>query len=75
MRKRTSSNIVENAIISIEGFEKVNNTLYQQVILKRQNSSPLENYILRIAFISLYLKCLLEQISDDELKEYKNTDS
>jgi integrase/recombinase XerD len=45
-------------------------TLEQQTILKGQSKSTLNNYVRRIASISLYFGRLPELISDDELNEY-----
>ena len=44
--------------------------MHQQVSLKGQSQSTLNNYLRSIAIISLHFKCLPEQISDDELNEY-----
>jgi site-specific recombinase XerD len=44
--------------------------LHQQVILRGQSRSTLENYIRRIAQISLHFGRLPEQVSDDEINEY-----
>ncbi|MDY0217619.1 MAG: hypothetical protein RBS19_11760, partial [Bacteroidales bacterium] len=51
------------------GFEKVYKTFEQQVILKGQSKSTLNNYIRRIALISLHFKTLPEFVSDDEINE------
>ena len=55
---------------SITGFGAVYKTLQQQVTLKGQSRSTLENYIRRIAQISLHFGKLPQQISDDEINEY-----
>ena len=70
MRKKKGSTIVERALESIAGFESVYKTLQQQVTLKGQSKSTLENYIRRIAQISLHFGKLPERISDDEINEY-----
>ncbi len=44
--------------------------MHQQVILRGQSRSTLENYIRRIAQISLHFGRLPEQVSDDEINEY-----
>ena len=54
----------------VPGFEKVCKTLHQQVTMQGQSQSTLNNYIRRIADISLHFQLLPEHISDDELKEY-----
>jgi len=61
---------VERAITSVDGFEKVFKKMQQQVILRGQSQSTLNNYIRRIALISLHFGKLPELISDDELNEY-----
>ncbi len=70
MRKKKGLTIVERALESITGFEAVYKTLQQQVTLKGQSKSTLENYIRRIAQISLHFGKLPGQISDDEINEY-----
>ncbi len=62
--------MVEKAIQTIDGFEKVYKLLQQQVILRGQSKSTLDNYIRRIAQISLHFGKLPEQVSDDEINEY-----
>lgn len=44
--------------------------MQQQVTLKGQSQSTLNNYIRKIALISLHFKRLPEQISDEEINEY-----
>jgi site-specific recombinase XerD len=70
MRKRTEPTLVEKAIQSVDGFEKVYKLLQQQVALRGQSRSTLENYIRRVALISLHFGRLPEQVSDDEINEY-----
>lgn len=70
MRKRIEPTIVEKAIQTVDGFEKVYKMLQQQVTLRGQSRSTLENYIRRIALISLHFGRLPEQVSDDEINEY-----
>jgi site-specific recombinase XerD len=70
MRKRIEPTIVEKAIESVTGFDRVYKTLQQQVVLKGQSSSTLHNYIRRIASISLKFGRLPEQIDDDQINEY-----
>ena len=68
--KRSMPTIVEQAILSVDGFEKVYKTFEQQVILKGQSKSTLKNYIQKIARISLHFGVLPEFLSDDEINEY-----
>ncbi len=70
MRKKTSLTIVEQAIVAVPGFEKVFKKLEQQVTLRGQSKSTLNNYIRRIALISLHFGLLPEQIEEDEINEY-----
>jgi site-specific recombinase XerD len=70
MKKAKESTIVGQAIETIEGFKNVYKKLHQQVTLRGQSRSTLENYIRRIAQISLQFGKLPEHISDDEINEY-----
>lgn len=69
-KERIEPTIVENAVNSIMGFDRVLKTLEQQVILRGQSKSTLNNYIRRIASISLHFGRLPEDVSDDEINEY-----
>ena len=69
MRKKRTK-IVDNAIQTIEGFEKVFKVIYQNTVLKNQSQSTFSNYIRRIAIISLHFDRLPENISDDEINDY-----
>ena len=69
MRKCIEPTIVEQAIESVAGFDLVLKKLEQQVVLRRQSSSTLHNYIRHIASISLHFGRLPEQIDDDEINE------
>jgi site-specific recombinase XerD len=70
MKKRIEPTLVEKAIDSIDGFEQVYKKLGQQVTLRGQSKSTLDNYIRCIATISLHFCRLPELISDDEINEY-----
>ncbi len=70
MRMKNEPTLVENAIEAIDGFKVVYQKLQQQVALKGQSKSTLENYIRRIAQISLHFGKLPEQVTDDEINEY-----
>lgn len=70
MKKAKESTIVGQAIETVEGFKNVYKKLHQQVTLRGQSRSTLENYIRRIAQISLQFGKLPEHISDDEINEY-----
>src|SRR4030042_6996777 len=69
-KQRLEPTLVENAIATVEGFDRVYTRLQQQVILKGQSKSTLENYTRRIAVFSLPFGRLPEIISDDEIQEY-----
>jgi integrase/recombinase XerD len=70
MRKKTEFTIVERAIQTIDGFQKVFNTLRQQTILRGQSLSTLDNYIRQIALISLEFKKLPEDLSEEDINGY-----
>lgn len=70
MKKRNEPTLVEKAIVMVPGFEAVYHKLSQQVTLRGQSKSTLNNYIQRIAKICLKFNRLPEQISDDEINEY-----
>lgn len=62
--------IIEQAILSVDGFEKAYKTFEQQVILKGQSNSTLRNYMQKVARISLHFGVLPELMSDDEINEH-----
>ncbi len=68
--KRIEPTIVMKATQTVDGFAKVYQMLQQQVVLRGQSKSTLENYIRRIALISLYFGRLPEDISEEEINEY-----
>jgi integrase len=70
MRKKSEFTTVERAIQTIDGFQKVYNTLKQQTILRGQSQSTLENYIRQIALISLEFNKLPEDLSEDDINGY-----
>lgn len=70
MKKRNEPTLVEKAIQAVPGFDLVFKKLSQQVTLRGQSQSTLNNYIRRIAIISLHFGKLPEQILDDEINEY-----
>ena len=70
MRKRTSPTILERAIITVPEFEKVMSRLSQQVTLRGQSKSTLDNYTRRIALFVIHFKQLPDQVSEDEINEY-----
>lgn len=70
MKKRIEPTLVEKAIEVVDGFEQVYKKLSQQVTLRGQSKSTLDNYIRRIAAICLHFGKLPELVSDDEVNEY-----
>jgi len=68
--KKNEPTLVQKAIDTIEGFDSVYKTLYQQTVLRGQSKSTLTNYIRRIANVSLHFNRLPELISDDEINDY-----
>jgi len=70
MRQKTGLTIVEWAIIAVPGFELVFKKLDQQVALRGQSQSTLNNYIRRIALITLHFGRLPEDVEEDEINEY-----
>ena len=68
--KKVGPTIIEKAILTIEGFEKVYKTMQQQTVLRGQSKSTLENYTRRIALISLHFGHLPQDIREEEINEY-----
>ncbi len=62
--------LVQTAIQTVEGFEKVYKVIHQKIILQGKSESTFNNYIRRIAILSLHFNELPENISDDEINEY-----
>ena len=69
MRQKRSK-IVDQAIHEIDGFAKVFKVIHQNTVLRGQSKSTFENYLRRIAIISLHFGRMPEDISDDEIREY-----
>lgn len=68
MEKRAK--IIDRAILNIAGFEKVHKVLHQNTVIQGRSLSTFNNYIRRIALISLHFGKLPEDISDEEINEY-----
>jgi integrase/recombinase XerD len=68
--KKVGPTIVEKAILTVDGFEKVYKTMQQQTLLRGQSKSTLENYTRRIAQISLHFGRLPQDIPEEEINEY-----
>jgi site-specific recombinase XerD len=70
MRQKSGFTFVEQAIELVPEFEKVVHKLEQQVTLRGQSRSTLQNYIRRIALFVLRFEKLPEHIDPDEVNEY-----
>jgi site-specific recombinase XerD len=70
MRKKSGFTIVEQAVVLVPEFEKVVRKLEQQVALRGQSKSTLDNYIRRIALFVVHFGKLPEQIDPEEINEY-----
>ena len=68
--KRNEPTLVVKAIQTVDGFEKVYQTLLQQTVLRGQSKSTLNNYIRQIALVSLHFGRLPQDLSEDEINEY-----
>lgn len=70
MRTKKGFTIVEQAIAAVPEFTSVVTKLGNQVELRGQSKSTLNNYIRRIALFVLHFKQLPETLSEDEINEY-----
>ena len=70
MRTTKRFTITERAIAMVPEFAGVVTKLSQQVTLRGQSESTLNNYVRRIAQFVLHFNRLPEQISEDEINEY-----
>lgn len=70
MGKKPGITIVGQAIALVPEFEKVVHKLEQQVVLRGQSMSTLQNYIRRIALFVVNFGMLPEQIDPEEINEY-----
>lgn len=70
MRKKSGFTIVEQAVALVPAFNNVVNTLEQQVVLRGQSKSTLNNYIRRIALFVIHFGKLPEEIEEDEINTY-----
>jgi len=70
MRTKKGFTIVEQAIAAVPEFTSVVTKLGNQVELRGQSKSTLNNYIRRIALFVLHFKQLPETLSEDEIQEY-----
>ena len=70
MRKKSGITIVEQAVLLVPEFESVVRKLEQQVVLRGQSKSTLQNYIRRIALFVIHFQKLPEKIDPEEINEY-----
>ena len=70
MRKKSGFTIVKQAIMLVPEFEKVVRKLEQQVTLRGQSNSTLQNYIRRIALLVVHFGKLPEKMDPEEINEY-----
>jgi len=70
MRKKSGFTIVEQAVALIPAFKNVVNKLEQQVVLRGQSKSTLNNYIRRIALFVIHFGKLPEEIEEEEINTY-----
>lgn len=70
MRKKSGFTIVEQAIMLVPEFKNVVRKLDQQVTLRGQSKSTLNNYIRRIALFVIHFGRLPQEIDSDEINEY-----
>jgi integrase/recombinase XerD len=68
--KKQGPTIIEQAILTLDGFDKVYKTMQQQTALRGQSKSTLENYTRRIAQVSLHFGHLPQHIAEEEINEY-----
>ncbi len=70
MKTEKEFTVIGRAMATVAGFDSVYRTLEQQVVLRGQAKSTFENYIHRIAQVSLHFNRLPEEISPEELNEF-----
>ena len=69
-KKKSSPTILEQAVVAVPEFETVIKKLAQQVTLRGQSKSTLDNYSRRIALLVIHFNQLPENVSEDEINEY-----
>jgi len=70
MKSKRFFTIVDRAIILVPSFQGVVKRLSDQVTLRGQSKSTLNNYIRRIALFVIHFERLPDQVSEDEANEY-----
>ncbi len=70
MKTEKDFTVIGRAMATIAGFDRVYRTLEQQVVLRGQAKSTFQNYIHRIAQVSLHFNRLPEEVSTEELNDF-----
>ena len=70
MKQEKEFTVIGRAMATIAGFDRVYRTLEQQVVLRGQAKSTFQNYIHRIAQVSLHFNRLPEDVSTEELNDF-----
>lgn len=70
MKQEKEFTVIGRAMATVAGFDRVYRTLEQQVVLRGQAKSTFENYIHRIAQVSLHFNRLPQEVSTEELNEF-----
>jgi site-specific recombinase XerD len=70
MKQKSEFSVIGRALATVAGFDRVYQKLEQQVVLRGQAKSTFENYIHRIAQVSLHFNCLPEEVMEEELNDY-----
>jgi hypothetical protein len=70
MRKRNAFTILEKAVAAVPEFKPMLKKLSQQVILRGQSKSTMDNYSRRTALFVIHFNRLPEQVNEDEINEY-----
>lgn len=70
MRKKSEFTILQRAMQTVPGFDKVYHKMKQQTILGGRSQSTFDNYIRRIALVCLEFNRLPEDITEEEISEY-----
>lgn len=70
MKQKSEFSVIGRALATVAGFDRVYYKLEQQVVLRGQAKSTFENYIHRIAQVSLHFNCLPEEVVEEELNDY-----
>ena len=70
MKQKSEFSVIGRAMTTVAGFDRVYRSLEQQVTLRGQAKSTFENYIHRIAQVSLHFNRLPEEVTAEELNGY-----